>query len=50
METEKRPRTGRGGESAPAMPEQEIFVTVSDALEYLFCPRFIFFDTLPDDT
>ena len=22
---------------------QEIFVTVSDALEYLFCPRFIFF-------
>lgn len=21
----------------------EIFVTVSDALEYLFCPRFIFF-------
>jgi CRISPR-associated exonuclease Cas4 len=25
-------------------PEQEIFVTVSDALEYLFCPRFIFFE------
>src|SRR5512143_1388223 len=25
------------------MQEQEIFVTVSDALEYLFCPRFIFF-------
>ena len=24
-------------------PEQEIFITVSDALEYLFCPRFIFF-------
>jgi len=24
-------------------PEQEIFVTVSDALEYLFCPRFIYF-------
>jgi CRISPR-associated exonuclease Cas4 len=24
--------------------EQEIFVTVSDALEYLFCPRFIFFE------
>ena len=23
--------------------EQETFVTVSDALEYLFCPRFIFF-------
>jgi CRISPR-associated exonuclease Cas4 len=29
----------------PSKPpsEQEIFVTVSDALEYLFCPRFIFF-------
>lgn len=25
------------------MSEQEVFVTVSDALEYLFCPRFIFF-------
>lgn len=24
-------------------PEQEVFITVSDALEYLFCPRFIFF-------
>ena len=24
--------------------EQEDFVTVSDALEYLFCPRFIFFE------
>lgn len=24
-------------------PEQEIFITVSDALEYLFCPRFIYF-------
>ena len=23
--------------------EQEVFVTVSDALEFLFCPRFIFF-------
>jgi CRISPR-associated exonuclease Cas4 len=23
---------------------QEVFVTVSDALEYLFCPRFIFFE------
>ena len=30
-------------ESAPERAEQEIFVTVSDALEYLFCPRFIFF-------
>jgi hypothetical protein len=29
-------------ESAPAS-EPEIFVTVSDALEYLFCPRSIFF-------
>jgi len=29
-------------ESAP-VPVQEIFITVSDALEYLFCPRFIFF-------
>jgi CRISPR-associated exonuclease Cas4 len=28
---------------APERAEQEIFVTVSDALEYLFCPRFIFF-------
>jgi CRISPR-associated exonuclease Cas4 len=25
-------------------PEEEVFVTVSDALEYLFCPRFIFFE------
>ena len=35
---------GQAQESAhePA-PAQEIFVTVSDALEYLFCPRFIFF-------
>ena len=24
-------------------PEQEIFITVSDAMEYLFCPRFVFF-------
>ena len=24
-------------------PERDIFVTVSDALEYLFCPRFIYF-------
>ena len=31
------------GESAP-VPAQEIFITVSDALEYLFCPRFIFFE------
>lgn len=30
-------------EPEPAQ-EQEIFVTVSDALEYLFCPRFIFFE------
>jgi CRISPR-associated exonuclease Cas4 len=31
------------GAREPA-PAQEIFVTVSDALEYLFCPRFIFFE------
>lgn len=33
-------------EAVPSKPpsEQEIFVTVSDALEYLFCPRFIFFE------
>jgi CRISPR-associated exonuclease Cas4 len=32
-------------EAVPSKPptEQEVFVTVSDALEYLFCPRFIFF-------
>ena len=28
-------------EAVPSKPpEQDIFVTVSDALEYLFCPRF----------
>lgn len=51
METETRSKTaasrGRAQESAcesvPAR-EQEIFVTVSDALEFLFCPRFIFFE------
>ncbi len=47
METDETAATrGRAqegaGESAP-VPSQEIFVTVSDALEYLFCPRFIFF-------
>lgn len=33
-------------EAVPSKPPagQEIFVTVSDALEYLFCPRFIFFE------
>ena len=36
------PREG-AHEPAPARQEQEIFVTVSDALEYLFCPRFIYF-------
>ena len=41
-ETETEPRAGRR-RSGARMPEQEIFVTVSDALEYLFCPRFIFF-------
>jgi len=29
--------------AAASRQAQEIFVTVSDALEYLFCPRFIFF-------
>ena len=38
-----RERAQGAGESAPA-PVEEIFVTVSDALEYLFCPRFIFFE------
>jgi len=34
----------RGGVPAcEPTPAQEVFVTVSDALEYLFCPRFIFF-------
>ncbi len=43
-ETETEATRGQAQESArePA-PAQEIFVTVSDALEYLFCPRFIFF-------
>ena len=36
---------GQAQESArESAPAQEIFVTVSDALEYLFCPRFIFFE------
>ena len=35
---------GQAQEGARAAPAQEIFVTVSDALEYLFCPRFIFFE------
>ena len=37
-----RTRQAQARESALAS-EQEIFVTVSDALEYLFCPRFIYF-------
>lgn len=37
--------SARGGVPAhEPTPAQEIFVTVSDALEYLFCPRFIFFE------
>ena len=40
METETE--TGIGNATG-RMPEPEIFITVSDALEYLFCPRFIFF-------
>jgi CRISPR-associated exonuclease Cas4 len=50
METEAEEETGttatrgRAQEDAGgSVPAQEIFVTVSDALEYLFCPRFIFF-------
>jgi len=31
-------------EAITSEPEQETFITVSDALEYLFCPRFIFFE------
>jgi CRISPR-associated exonuclease Cas4 len=29
--------------SPPERETEEIFITVSDALEYLFCPRFVFF-------
>ena len=37
--------TDAGMEASHAQAqEREIFVTVSDALEYLFCPRFIFFE------
>ena len=47
METEEMDgeEEGMGAAEAIRSPpsEQEIFVTVSDALEYLFCPRFIFF-------
>ena len=44
IETETAAARGQAQESTrePA-PVQEIFITVSDALEYLFCPRFIFF-------
>ena len=43
-ETEIAATRGQAQESArESAPAQEIFVTVSDALEYLFCPRFIFF-------
>jgi CRISPR-associated exonuclease Cas4 len=49
METETETGTaatrGRAQEDArEPVPAQEIFITVSDALEYLFCPRFIFFE------
>ena len=46
METETETEATRGQAQKGAResaPVQEIFVTVSDALEYLFCPRFIFF-------
>lgn len=38
---EMEPHTEAVSSKPPS--EKEIFVTVSDALEYLFCPRFIFF-------
>ncbi len=38
----KEPETKLEPEPEP-VAESEVFVTVSDALEYLFCPRFIFF-------
>jgi len=44
--TEEEASCAQAQECAPERAEQgeqEIFVTVSDALEYLFCPRFIFF-------
>jgi CRISPR-associated exonuclease Cas4 len=45
METDEETEASRAQtqECAPERAEQEIFVTVSDALEYLFCPRSIFF-------
>ena len=44
-ETETAAARGQAQESArESAPAQEIFITVSDALEYLFCPRFIFFE------
>lgn len=38
----KEPEAELEPELEPVL-ESEVFVTVSDALEYLFCPRFIFF-------
>jgi hypothetical protein len=45
METDEIAATrGQAQEGArEPVPAQEIFVTVSDALEHLFCPRYIFF-------
>jgi len=50
LETKARDTATAGASSAPAQEsayvpatEQEVFISVSDALEYLFCPRFIFF-------
>lgn len=40
----QEPAPGHAGGEKAAQADQEIFVTVSDALEYLFCPRFIFFE------
>jgi CRISPR-associated exonuclease Cas4 len=42
-DAEREASRAQAQECAPERAEQEIFVTVSDALEYLFCPRFIFF-------
>jgi hypothetical protein len=51
METEAEEETGTAATCGRAQEDadgsaaaQEIFVTLSDALEYLFCPMFIFFE------
>ncbi len=42
METEAERQTAPA-QAREQPPEQEIFISVSDVLEYLFCPRFIYF-------